>query len=110
MKMNEMAQTIEELRTAAAAISDIADWLTAQFGGTDDNPAVENPAIEPQSPPKSKLTLEQVRATLAEKSRAGHAAEIRTLLQKYGVAKLSQIDPANYEALLRDAEVFNDAT
>ena len=103
MKMNEMSQSIQELRAAAAAISDIADWLTAQFGGAGDKPAAE-----PQSPPK--LTLEQVRATLAEKSRAGHAAEIRALLQKYGAAKLSQIDPANYEALLRDAEVLDDAT
>ncbi|MCD7724533.1 MAG: DNA ligase [Clostridiales bacterium] len=109
-KMNEMAQTIEELRTAAAAISDIADWLTAQFGGTDDKPTVEKTAVEPQRPSKPKLTLEQVRATLAEKSRAGHAAEIRALLQKYGAAKLSQIDPANYEALLRDAEVLDNAT
>ncbi len=109
-KMNEMAQTIEELRTAAAAISDIADWLTAQFGGADDKQAVEKPAVEPQSPPKPTLTLEQVRATLAEKSRAGHAAEIRALLQRYGASKLSQIDPANYEALLRDAEVLDDAT
>ena len=110
MKMNEMSQTIEELRTAAAAISDIADWLTAQFGGADDKQTVEKPAVKPQSPPKPKLTLEQVRAALAEKSRAGYAAEIRALLQKYGANKLSQIDPANYEALLRDAEVLDDAT
>ncbi|MCD8175135.1 MAG: DNA ligase [Phascolarctobacterium sp.] len=107
-KMNEMAQTIEELRTAAAAISDIADWLTAQFGGVDDKQTVEKPAAEKPAPPK--LTLERVRATLAEKSRAGHAAEIRALLQRYGATKLSQIDPANYEALLRDAEVLDDAT
>ncbi|MCC8137623.1 MAG: DNA ligase [Clostridiales bacterium] len=108
-KMNEMAQTIEELRTAAAAISDIADWLTAQFGGTDDKQQSNNTAAETPKP-KAKLTLEQVRATLAEKSRAGHTAEIRALLQKYGAAKLSQIDPANYEALLRDAEVLDNAT
>lgn len=109
-KMNEMAQTIEELRTAAAAISDIADWLTAQFGGADDKQQSNNTAAETPTPPKPKLTLEQVRATLAEKSRAGHAAEIRALLQRYGAAKLSQIDPANYEALLRDAEVLDNAT
>ena len=30
-RMSDMAQTIEELRSAAAAISDAADWLTKVF-------------------------------------------------------------------------------
>lgn len=47
---------------------------------------------------------------LADKSRQGHTAEIRTLLQKYGAAKLSGVDPSNYRALLADAEVLTDAT
>ncbi len=34
--------------------------------------------------------------------------EVRALLQKYGAAKLSEIDPANYEALLQDAEVIGN--
>ena len=59
---------------------------------------------------KPALTLEQVRAILADKSRAGHTAVIRDLLQKYGASKLSQVDPKNYEALLRDAEVLDHAT
>jgi hypothetical protein len=54
-------------------------------------------------------SLEAVRAVLADKSRAGHTAEIRALLEKYGGTKLSQIDPANYNALLKDAEVLTDA-
>jgi len=55
--------------------------------------------------PKPKpITLEQVRAVLAEKSRDGHTAEVRALLEKHGAAKLSQIDPANYASLLADAE------
>ena len=29
---------------------------------------------------------------------------VRDLLEKYGAPKLSQIDPANYTALLADAE------
>ena len=101
-KMSEMSLCIEELRTAAAAITSVADWLAEQFG--------ESEAEEAPMPPKPELTLEQVRATLAAKSRTGHAAEIRTLLQKYGADKLSQIDPANYEALMREAEVLDDAT
>ena len=56
------------------------------------------------------LTLEAVRAVLANKSRAGYTAQIRSLLQKYGADKLSGVDPANYKALLADAEELNNAT
>lgn len=101
-RMSDMAQTIEDLRSAAAAISDAADWLTKMFSG-------EQPAEDaPVSPPEPELTLEQVRAVLADKSRQGHTAEIRTLLQKYGASKLSQIDPAHYKALLAEAEELAD--
>ena len=101
-RMNEMAQTIEELRSAAAAISNAADWLTKLFSGE------PQAADASASSPEQELTLEQVRAVLADKSRKGHTAEIRTLLQKYGAAKLSGIDPANYKALLADVEVLTD--
>lgn len=100
-KMGDMAATIEELRSAAAAINDAANWLAQQFTGAD-----EAPAEEGKNEQKPALTLEQVRAVLAEKSRAGHTAAIRKLLQKYGASKLSKIDPQHYEALLRDAEVL----
>ena len=105
-KMSDMAQIIEELRTAAAAITDAANWLAQQFSDAGD----AEPATQPKSEEKPALTLEQVRAVLADKSRAGHTAAIRDLLQKYGASKLSQVDPKNYEALLRDAEVLDHAT
>ena len=105
-KMADMAMTIEELRSAAAAITDVADWLTRQFSGE----TTEEPTAAPEPEAKPAVTLEQVRAVLADKSRAGHTAAIRDLLQKYGATKLSQVDPKYYEALLRDAEVLDNAT
>ena len=89
-KFSELDTAIKDLRTAAESINAVADLLTEMFS-------------EP------KLSLETVRAVLADKSRAGHTAEIRALLEKYGGTKLSQIDPANYNALLKDAEVLTDA-
>ena len=107
-KMAEMAQTIEDLRTAAASINAAADWLYQQFSD-DDNEAqtTEAPA---KKEPKPELKLEDVRAVLAEKSRAGHTAEVRTLLQKYVAAKLSAVDPTNYETLMKDAEVIGNGS
>jgi hypothetical protein len=101
-KLGDMTASIEELRSAAAAINGVADWLTEAFC-KDDSPE-DAPATEPM------LTLEEVRAVLAEKSRKGHTAEIRSLLMKYGADKLSQLDPTNYRALLAGVEVLKDAT
>lgn len=107
-KMSDMAMTIEELRSAAAAINEVANWLAEQFDGTADSSPVEKPAAKEEKKPE--LKLEDVRAVLAEKSRAGHTAAIRTLLQKYDASKLSAVDPKLYEALLKDVEVLDDAT
>lgn len=94
-KMNDMAIIIKELRSAATAITDVANWLSHQFNSEPDLS---------KKLPASKLKLEDVRAILADVSRKGHTAEIRDLLQKYGAIKLSGVDPANYSALLKDAE------
>ena len=108
--MEEMAQTIEELRTTAASINAAADWLYQQFSGSSDANAQAETALAKKEAPKPHLKLEDVRAVLAEKSRAGHTADVRALLQKYGAAKLAEIDPANYEALLQDAEVIGNGS
>lgn len=105
-KMADMAQAIEDLHKAAAAINDAADWLTQQFSETTE-PEIP---VKKEPEPKHELKLEDVRPVLAEKSRTGHTAEIRELLKKYGAAKLSKIDPANYKALLKDAEVLGDGS
>lgn len=102
-KMSDMTMTIKELRNAAVAINDAANWLAQQFEGASE--AAEK-AEAPAAPAKPALTLEEVRAVLADKSRAGHTAEIRELLKKYGANKLSLVDPKHYEALLREAEVL----
>ena len=101
-KMSDMAATIEELRNAATAITDVSNWLTEMFCITADE------APDVAAPTEPQLTLEQVRAVLADKSRNGHTAEIRSLLQKYGAVKLSGIDTVHYEALVAEAEVLGD--
>lgn len=98
-KTSDMAQTIEELRSAAAVISEAAKWLAEQFSDS----VQELPTNADKKP---ELKLEDVRAVLAEKSRAGHTAAIRTLLQKYGAKKLSGVDPKYYESLLQEVEVL----
>lgn len=107
-KMSEIAMTIEELRSAAAAITDAANYLAQLFSGEEADKQ-QNSKVAVKKEAKTVLKLEDVRAILSEKSRAGYTADVRELLQKYGASKLSQVDPANYEALLHDAEVIGNA-
>ena len=97
-KMSELDLCVSELRSAAQSLNSVADSLTSLFSGS-----------QPDSKPTLKpLTLEDVRAVLAEKSRNGHTAKIRELLEKHGAAKLSEIDPKKYAALLAEAEVLGN--
>jgi hypothetical protein len=52
---------------------------------------------------EQSLSLTDVRAILADKSRDGHTGQIRTLLEKYGASKLSEIDPVHYRDLMDEA-------
>lgn len=102
-KISELELAIRDLRTAAATINDVADTLAEMF-----STASTDEAQDAAAPAEPVLTLEQVRAILADKSRMGFTAEIRALLQKYGAPKLSGIDPAHYKALVAEAEVLGD--
>ena len=103
-KMSELDLCVSELRNAAQSLNSVANSLTDLFSGTQ-----PETSVQPESKPTSKpLTLEEVRAVLAEKSRNGHTAKIRELLEKHGAAKLSEIDPQKYAALLAEAEVLGN--
>lgn len=58
---------------------------------------------EPRERQEKQLTLVEVRAVLADKSRSGFTEQIRGLLEKYGAPKLSEIDPARYQNLMDEA-------
>ena len=91
------------------ALADNFQVLADIVAGSDSNEAAqpETPASEKVPETKTQpVSLEQVRAVLADKSQQGLTAEVRTLLEKYGAPKLSQIDPAHFSALLADAETL----
>jgi hypothetical protein len=103
-KMSELDLCVGELRSAAQSLNTVADSLASLFSGSQ-----PKSSVQPESKPTSKpLTLEDVRAVLAEKSRNGHTAKIRELLEKHGATKLSEIDPQKYAALLAEAEVLGN--
>jgi hypothetical protein len=66
---------------------------------------MEAPA-KPTEEPETELSFLDVRKKFAEMSRAGYTEALKELLKKYGVDKLSSIDPSQYAALLADAEAI----
>lgn len=80
----------------ASDIEEIVDGIESTFS---------SPAVAPKEEKKT-VTLEEVRAVLAEKSRAGKTAEVKGLLTKFGVNKLSELDASKYDELLKETEVI----
>ena len=120
-RMKLLLDVVSDLRSLADSLQAVAD--AAIQGGPEhpDQSPEEQPVQKPEkktaakeaeppakapAPDAKPLTLEQVRAVLAEKSRAGHTSEVKALLIKHGADKLSDIDPAEYPALLAEAEVL----
>ena len=106
---------VSDLRSLADSLQAVADAVAQGGQEQPDQTTEERPAQEPEKKTAAKkeekaepkpLTLERVRAALAEKSRAGHTSEVKALLIKHGADKLSDIDPAEYPALLAEAEVL----
>ena len=120
-KVKLLLDVIGDLRSLADSLQAVADVVAENDGSAEmtstkeleekartkaaakKNTAKKTVKAEPEEKP---LTLEEVRAVLAEKSRAGHTAEVKELLNKHGADKLSEIDPVEYPALLAEAEVL----
>ncbi|QHQ62673.1 DNA ligase [Anaerocolumna sedimenticola] len=114
-RMNELSAELDELKRCGEILIGISDTLRELFSTDVEEKSTSKPknqkaAIkEPPEPAKKSISLTDVRAVLAEKSRNGYTADVKALLIKYGADKLSDINPADYEALLVDAEVFGHA-
>ena len=61
-------------------------------------------AVEEMIREKPPITIEMIRALLANKSRDGKTKDIKALLMKYDAGKLSGVKPEDYENLMSDAE------
>ena len=66
----------------------------------------EAPAVEEPVPAPKAVTLEAVRARLGELSSDGKKEEIKSLFAKFGVAKLTELQPEKFGELLAAAEAL----
>lgn len=111
-KMSELAAVLDELVDCGKNLIAAAEKLREVFSssGDDNTESAAAPAPAPEKPTHEALpkdvTLEEVRAALAEKSRSGKTVAVKELLAKHGANRLSDVDPAEYAALLAEAEVL----
>lgn len=105
-------EPIFEVINALNALTDALTKLTEQITHKEMDkfeqiyPPAEEQQPEPINPktPAKSVTLAEVRAVLANKSRAGFTEEVKQLLMKHGAEKLSGIAETEYAALLEEAE------
>ena len=109
--METMVKIINALSALTAALQEFTEQTTNGYIDTfeeiynpeKDEPKEETSTEEPTSETKSVAFVE-LRSKLAEISRAGHTAEVKELLQKFGAEKLSDVKESDFAALLAEAE------
>ena len=121
-KVKTLLDVVEDIRSLAEHLKLVAEdvcslaesiKVVAEVISSNEQPKIAAQTIKkspPPAAPEKVVTLEQVRTVLAEKSQDGLTAEVRALLEKYGAQKLSAVDPKDYAALLKEAEVLGHAT
>ena len=94
-KMSKLSQVLDEMVSCGENLIQAAKALKDIFSSTEEE--------------KKSVSLEDVRAVLAEKSRRGFTEEVKEIISKHGADRLSGIDPSEYESLLSEAEVIGNA-
>lgn len=103
-----LLDVVNDMRSLADSIQAVCDAMESD--GQPETPEAKEeqqkkaPKAEAKKAPE--ITLEKVRGVLADKSRDGHTAEVRAIIQKYGADRLSDVDPKDYASIIKEAEVL----
>lgn len=111
-RMKLLLDVVSDLRSLADSFQALADAAGSDPGmdaAAGQRESGKEEAAGQKAAEEQKLTLEDIRAVLAEKSQNGMTAQVRELIIKYGASRLSDIDPSHYADLIREAEVLDGA-
>ena len=102
-KMKLLLDVVDDMRRLAESLQTVADSIE---GNTDagDQLDSQQPTPQPEKAMDPVITIDQVRAVLAEKSGQGKTKEVKALLYKYDAGKLSGVKPEDYPALMEEAQ------
>ena len=113
---DSMEVLAKNIRICGKAIMEITETVSEFINLPREAPKEETPKELPvpkeeadtAEEPAKEWSLEEVRMVLADKSRAGHTEEVRALISKFGADRLSDIKPADFAALMVEAEVIGN--
>lgn len=91
-----LLKVAEDLRSLSDSVQAVCELVTEGLS--------EKPKALPEKKTEPVISLEKVRGVLASKSQAGYTAEVRAIVSKYGASRLSDMNPKDYAAVLKDAE------
>ena len=94
--MREQNEVTAELVDTLRRLVDVLEEIVQSSQGEEQPKMSESEEAAP--------TLEEVRSVLARLSVEGHSAAVKSLIAKFGAAKLSELAPEHYAALLKEAE------
>ena len=101
--MTKQEKLLEQIDVLQVQLNELRrEVLEVQEDGTD--PAVV--AAQEKKTAPAGPTLEEVRSVLAEKARAGFSGQVRQLILKRGVHKLSEIPASEYKTIMVEAEAL----
>lgn len=106
-KIKLLLDVVADMRSLADSIQALADAAVQNDGEKETEPKESKPVAG--SPTEQKISIEAVRAVLGPLSREGYTEQIRGILQNHGADKLSDIDPGEYAAILKEAEGLKNA-
>lgn len=92
---------VGDAKPRKSAEGETAERQTSEAARPADAPGAEPPAAKKPDP---ALTLPQVRSLLAAKCAAGFAAQVKALIESFGVSALKEVPPEHYAALVAAAE------
>ena len=97
-KMSELDGLLTALAEHSTALLEAVKGIREILSGDEAEKAAE------AQPEKKPFTLEDVRAALLDKRKAGFKDEVKALLVRHGAERLTEIDPAEYDAMMEEAE------
>ena len=106
MNQQEMVNTLTDVKAELYVLGTAIDSVLEALGVGESTEA----KVKPAPPEEPKLTLEEVRAVLADKSMAGFRDEVKALITSFGANKLSEVPADKYKDLVEQAEALGNGS
>lgn len=104
-KIKVFKQVIDDLKNLTGSMEELYQVLEHNEE-SENTPEATKPVAD--NVETKTITLEDVRAVLAEKSRLGFTKEIKQIIIDLGATKLSDVNEKDYRVLIEKAEVLGN--